>query len=143
MITLVGRKLAKKGMVFQYLGPAKACESCRFKEICIDVLEEGRMYLIHEVKESEQNCPIHEEGKVKVVQAEKAYVKALVDSRTAFEGSRILLSPPICDEECKLHDLCFPDGLKVNDRCKIIKNLGKTDKKCIKGYELSEVLLEC
>ncbi len=143
MITLIGKKMAKKGLKFQYIGPAEECDNCRFRATCLDSLEEGRFYIIRKVKETEQYCKLHEDHKVKVVEVEKAYIKALVNSKSAFEGSIVSLSTPICDEECEYHDLCFPEGLKGNDRCKIIKNFGKTDKKCIQGYELSEVLLEC
>jgi uncharacterized protein (UPF0179 family) len=141
LITLIGEKLAKKGLTFIYHGPAKACEDCRYKSVCIDPLETGRIYKIKEVKETEHTCPIHENGKVKVVEVEKANIEALIDAKMAFEGSVILFEAPECDEECNMRSLCFPEGLKSSNKCKIKKNLGRFDK-CKKGYKLNKVLLE-
>ncbi len=142
MITLIGTNLAEKGLEFMHYGGASACEKCRFKNTCINTLEEGRIYLIKEVKGTEHPCPIHEGGKVKVVDVEKSYIKALIDSKIAFEGSNIVFSPIKCENKCVDKDLCAPEGLYVDDRCKIIKNLGKSQVKCSKGLDLSLVLLE-
>jgi len=141
LITLIGKKLAKKGLNFIYNKPAKACEDCRYKSVCISPLEAGRIYTIKEVKDTEHPCPIHEGGKVKVVEVEKANIKALIDSKRAFEGSIILFEAPECDEECDMRSLCFPEGLKTSDKCKIIKNLGKANE-CKKGYKLNKVILK-
>ncbi|MBM4240069.1 MAG: UPF0179 family protein [Euryarchaeota archaeon] len=141
MITLIGKSLAKEGLQFMYTGSARGCESCRFKNTCIDPLEEGRIYVINDVKGGEHSCPIHEGGKVKVVDVEKADIEALVDSKKAFEGSMIAFDIPDCDEDCPIRDLCFPRGLFKDDKCKIVKSIGKPDRKCIKGFDLSLVLL--
>ncbi|MEM4525361.1 MAG: UPF0179 family protein [Methanothermobacter sp.] len=141
MITLIGEKLAKKGLNFMYYEPAKACEDCRYKSVCIDPLETGRIYRIKEVKDIEHTCPIHENRKVKVVEIEKAKIKALIDAKKAFEGSVILFETPECDEKCDMRSLCFPEGIKASDKCKILKNFGKVDE-CKKGYKLNKVLLE-
>lgn len=142
MITLIGNKLAKKGLVFMHCGAADECEECRFKGTCVESLEKGRLYIIKNVKDSEQKCNLHEGRKVKVVEVEKANIKALVDSKRAFEGSMISIKPPECEEDCKMHDLCFPEGLYENDKCKIVKTLGRASKKCAKGYDLSKVILK-
>ena len=143
MITLIGKKLAKKGLIFKHCGPVNECESCRFKGTCIDALEKGRMYIIRDVKGSEQKCRVHEENKVKVVEVDKLDITALIDSKRAFEGSMILFEPPECGEEaCELKELCFPEGLYRDDKCQILKTLGKSDKKCPKGYALSKVILK-
>jgi uncharacterized protein (UPF0179 family) len=142
MITLIGKKLAEKGLKFIYYGSSEECETCRFKSTCIDSLEEGRKYIVTDVKETEQTCPIHEGGKVAVVEVERADIKALVDSKKAFEGSMILFENPKCDKECTMRDLCFPEGLFEGDKCKIVKNEGKSPNECIKGLNLSLVFLE-
>lgn len=142
MITLIGKSLASKGLKFMYYGPASECESCRYKNTCIDTLEPGRMYIIKNVKNGEQPCPIHEGGKVKVVEVEKAYVRSVVDSKKSFEGSNLVFNPPECDEECSLHELCCPEGLYREDKCKIIRNLGKPREKCPLGKDLKMVLLK-
>ncbi len=142
MITLIGETLAIKGHKFIHCGPSSECEKCRFKSTCIDSLEEGRMYIITDVKETEQPCPIHEGGKVKVVEVERADINALIDSKKAFEGSMIQIEFPECDKECTMMDLCFPEGLYEGDKCKIVKNNGKSPNKCVKGLNLSLVTLE-
>ena len=141
MITLIGINLAQKGLEFTHYGAASACQKCRFKNTCIDTLEEGRVYFIKDVKDTEHPCPIHEGGKVKVVEVEKSDIKALIDSKIAFEGSNIIFNPVSCDKNCKEQNLCSPEGLYENDRCKIVKNLGKSQIKCAKGLDLSLVLL--
>ena len=98
--------------------------------------------MITDVKNSEHPCPVHEGGKVKVVEVEKAEIETLFDSKRAFEGSMIVFDIPDCDEECTMRDLCFPEGLYMNEKCKIVKNIGKPDKKCVKGLDLSLVILE-
>ena len=80
---------------------------------------------------------------VKVVEVEKAYIRGLIDSKKSFEGSKIVFDPEDCDEKCSIRDLCFPEGLYKEDRCKIIKNLGKPKDKCPKGRDLKIVLLKC
>jgi len=141
MITLIGNSLAIEGLEFMHYGPAPACDKCRFKNTCIDTLEEGRMYRITQVKNTQHPCAVHEGGKVKVVKVVKANINALIDSKIAFEGSNIVFTPPRCDEECDQKLLCTPAGLYENDRCKIIKNIGKKVQ-CAKGFDLNQVSLE-
>ncbi len=143
MITLIGKSLAKRGLKFMFYGASSECDSCRFKNTCIDTLEPDRMYIIKQVKNGEQPCVIHEGAKVKVVEVEKAYVKCLVDTKKSFEGSNLVFRTPECDEmECAMREKCFPEGLFNDDKCKIIKNLGKPKYKCLQGRELSNVLLK-
>ncbi len=142
MITLIGTNLAIKGLEFLHCGAATACENCRFKNTCIDTLEEGRIYQITNVKDTQHPCPIHEGGKVKVVEVEKANIQGLIDSKKAFEGSNFQFNPPKCDVDCEAKHLCFPKGIYVDDKCKIAKNLGKSPVECAKGLDLRLVLLK-
>ena len=142
MITLIGNNLAEKGLIFRHFGATSECEKCRFKNTCIDSLESGRMYKIRDVKDTEHPCTVHEGGKVKVVDVDKALIKAAIDSKRAFEGSNIVFSPPECDEKCNLRELCFPEGIYQEDKCKITKKIGKPSEKCPKGHNLSVVLLK-
>ncbi|WP_424355625.1 UPF0179 family protein [Methanobacterium sp. MBAC-LM] len=142
MITLIGKTLAEEGLKFMHYGASAECEACRFKSTCIDSLEEGRMYVVTEVKDTEQPCPIHDSGKVKVVEVERADIEALVDTKKAFEGSMLTFEFPECDKECTMRELCFPEGLYEGDKCKIIKSIGKPANECINGLKLSLVLLK-
>jgi uncharacterized protein (UPF0179 family) len=141
MITLIGKDLAEEGLKFMQYGASAECEACRFKNTCIDSLEEGKMYVIKDVKDTEHPCFIHNSGKVKVVEVERADIETLVDSKKAFEGSMIVVEFPECDKECTMRDLCFPEGLYEGDKCKIVKTIGKSPNKCVKGLNLNLVLL--
>ena len=72
MITLIGKDLAKEGQEFIFLGPANECENCRFKSSCVGNLELNRKYVVVDVKENEQKCPVHAEGIVRPVEVERA-----------------------------------------------------------------------
>lgn len=141
MITLIGTSLAIEGLKFMYYGPSSQCENCRFKNTCIETLEEGRIYVIKEVKDSQHPCLIHEGGKVKVVDVEKADIEGLIDSKRAFEGSNIVFNPPDCDVDCYMKDQCFPEGIYTDDRCKIVKTMEKPARECVKGLDLRLVIL--
>ena len=77
MITLIGKDLAKEGQEFVFLGPADDCEKCRFKSSCIGNLELNRKYVVKDVKENEQKCPRHAEGKVIPIEVELAQIALL------------------------------------------------------------------
>ena len=140
MITLIGKSLAKKGQEFVFLGPAEACEDCRFKSSCVGNLEENRKYVIVDIKDNEQKCPIHAEGAVIPVEVDRAQIDLLTTSKNIFEGSTFTFNAPSCDETCEFHDLCFPEGLKENDKCIVLNHEGKhTD--CAKGYKLNKLTL--
>jgi uncharacterized protein (UPF0179 family) len=142
MITLIGTSLAVEGLEFMHQGTSSQCENCRFKNTCIDNLEEDRIYVITEVKDTQHPCPIHEGGKVTVVNVERSDIEVLIDCKRAFEGSNIIFKPNECDFDCSLKDQCFPDGLHKEDRCKIMKNIGKPAYKCPKGLNLCLVRLK-
>ena len=140
MITLIGKKLAQKGVEFVYLGSVEECENCRFKSSCVDSLELNRKYVITDVKDTEQKCPVHSQNIVIPVEIERAQIDVLTPSKNIFEGSTFTYEAPKCDEYCEFHDLCFPEGLVENDKCIVIKNQGK-HKECKKGYALNKLTL--
>ena len=141
MITLIGKELAKKGLSFIYYGLAEECESCRFKKSCIGNLEENRKYIITEVLDNEQKCPIHESGKVFPVTIERAKIEILTNSTSVFEGSTFTFEAPDCSNNCKFYDECVPEGLIHGDKCTVIKNNGKHEGECKKGYKLTKLTL--
>ena len=140
MITLIGKELAQKGVEFVYLGSVEECDNCRFKSSCVDSLELNRKYVITDVKDTEQKCPVHSQNIVIPVEIERAQIDVLTPSKNIFEGSTFTYEAPKCDEYCEFHDLCFPEGLVENDKCIVIKNQGK-HKECKKGYALNKLTL--
>ena len=141
MITLIGKELAVKGKEFVFLGPAPECEECRFKSSCVGNLEINRKYVVTEVKDNEQKCPLHAEGVVVPVEVDRAKIDLLTISKNIFEGSTFTFNAPDCDENCDFHDLCFPDGLVENDKCIVLENGGKHKEECKKGYNLNKLTL--
>lgn len=141
MITLIGKDLAEEGVVFIFHGPADVCESCRFKSSCIESLEKGRKYKIINIRDTEQKCQLHEGGTVKVVEVEKAKVTALIDSKKVHLGASLSYNPPECNFDCVFYHLCFPEGLFPGDKCTFVKDLGKHDEVCAKGFTLTKVIL--
>lgn len=141
MITLIGKDLAKKGNEFIFYGPAEECNDCRFKSSCVGSLEEGRKYKIVDIKDNEQKCPIHAENTVIPVEVERSQITLLTESKNIFEGSTFTYNAPECDENCDFHDLCFPEGLKENDKCIVLKNEGKHKEGCNKDYRLNKLTL--
>lgn len=141
MITLIGKDLAREGQEFVFLGPADECENCRFKSSCVGNLELNRKYVVTGVKDNEQNCPIHDGGKVIPVEVERASIDVLTTSKNIFEGSTFTFNAPECEEKCDFHDLCFPDGLAENDKCIVLESKGKHNDKCKKGYNLNKLNL--
>lgn len=141
MITLIGKDLAKEGNEFIFYGPAEECNDCRFKSSCVGNLEEGRKYKIVSLKDNEQKCPIHAENTVIPVEVERSGISLLTESKSIFEGSTFTYNAPNCDETCEFMDLCFPEGLKENDKCIVLKNEGKHKEECKRGYRLNKLTL--
>ena len=141
MITLIGKDLAEKGKEFVFLGPAEECENCRFKSSCVGNLEENRKYVVVDVKDNEQKCPLHAGETVIPVEVDRAKIDLLTDSKSIFEGSTFTFNAPDCDEKCDFHDLCFPDGLIENDKCIVLENNGKHKGECKKGFKLNKLTL--
>ena len=142
MITLIGKNIAKEGLSFVFYGPLEECSNCRFKSSCVDSLEIGRKYAITEARDVEQKCPIHEDGYVKVVNVEDAETTVLIDSKGVFEGSTFAFKRIECDDEdCKFRHLCFAEGIKEDDKCIFVKDLGKF-KDCPKGNSFHKCIIK-
>ena len=139
MLTVMGDKLAKKGLIFIYNGPSSECKDCKVKNICFH-LEKGSRYKIVGVRDVKHDCKLHENG-VRIIEVEKVPVPAALDKKQAMEGSTITLILPNCrDMGCKSRDLCFAIGLESKKRYKVAKVKKKL--KCSKGYDRVEVIFE-
>jgi uncharacterized protein (UPF0179 family) len=141
VITLIGKDLAKKDLIFLFNKAANECEACKFKNSCVESLEEGRMYKIIDVRDTTQPCLVHAENEVNVVEIENSGITTLIDAKKSFEGSTLTYNHPECDIDCIHHDLCFPDGLKSDDKCTVTEIIEKRVDGCAKGYILNKVVL--
>jgi uncharacterized protein (UPF0179 family) len=141
MITLIGKDLAKKDLVFLFNGAVKDCETCKFKSACVESLEKGRLYKILNVKENTQKCKVHDENMVKVVDVEESEIITIVDSKKSFKGSSIVYNSPDCDINCKNHKFCFAEGLKENDSG-VIEDVLEKHINCPKGYSFNKIIFK-
>jgi hypothetical protein len=138
-VTLVGEKQAKEGRTFVFLGPLGECRDCKLKTVCFN-LEEGRTYTIMAVRNVHHDCKIHESG-VRVVEVEKAPIRAAVFTRNALEGTSVVWEQKDCiNIGCPNFYLCGPRGIKAGEKYRVVKVLGILD--CPDGVPLKEVLLE-
>ena len=138
MITLIGTSLAKKGLVFTFNGGSTKCESCRFKRTCLN-LEEGRKYMITNVKRVTHKCPLHKDGKVQTIEVEPATIRTVVETKKGYKGSTIIFRKQDCECECENYDICHPEGLYNDDKCQI-EEIGP-ELICKDGKNLTEVIL--
>lgn len=139
IVTMVSKNNAKLGYRFIRQGSSEECLRCSFKHICIDKLEEGRIYQIVNIRKNEHYCKLIND-KVKVVEVIESNIKCTVPTRIAFEGSIITYNRIICDEiKCINFTECNPIGLKDGDKCKLVRKLGKVN--CNKGKSLTAVVL--
>jgi uncharacterized protein (UPF0179 family) len=142
LITLIGKKLAKPGQEFIHfgVGNSRECMGCKLRKVC-DNLQVGRRYVVKSsMNKPHEKCKIHEEG-VMLVEVEPAEIKATVKS-TSKEGEQFAFMKTDCPElMCDNRFLCFPEGLKEGDKCRIVKIVEKKAE-CKKGAELSVAILE-
>ena len=138
MITLIGKSLAKKGLVFTYYGGSDKCEECRFKHSCLN-LEKGRKYEITNVRKITHKCQVHKDNKVQTVEVKPATIRTVVDTKKAYKGSTVIFRNPECDCNCDNWDICHPEGLFNDDKC-VIEEIGP-EVVCENGNRLTEVIL--
>ena len=117
-IAMIGTVLAKEGQEFTYVGPALECEDCKFSKVCQN-LERGKKYRICGVRRIQHDCPIHEGGKVTVVEVEEAPLEVSIPERKALEGALVTLDEEECPLAwCKNHRFCrrkvFDGVMKVS-----------------------------
>lgn len=136
LITLVGKKLAKVGNEFIYVGITQKCRNCRLKTVCSN-LQEGRTYKIVKIRDKSHDCDLHEEGVI-AVEVEKMPAVVNVKSEEA-EATAVNHHKINCDDTfCKEYEACVPP-IKEKEY-KILKVIG--DVKCPKGYKLRKVEID-
>lgn len=132
LVTLVGKKQARKGFKFVFSAPSAQCENCEYGRVCVEKLKPGRVYQVVRLRENVFPCPLHEGG-VRVVEVVEAEVSAAIPSKLAVEGATIVFKSPECETAlCENATLCYPVGLKNGDKCIIVKVEEKLS--CIEGF---------
>ncbi|MGA3359071.1 MAG: UPF0179 family protein [Halobacteriota archaeon] len=141
-ITLIGVDLARSGTEFVFNGPANECEMCKLKNTCLN-LDVGRRYRIVTVRGNmRHDCALHDIG-VKAVEVVESPSVVAIDSKNAFVGSRILYKQNECEvSNCKIYELCHPNGLVREEKYTISEVLGDTPDTCPEGKSLKLVELK-
>lgn len=136
LVTLIGKKLAKVGNEFVYLGITQKCRNCRLKTVCSN-LQEGRTYKIVKVRDKFHECSLHEEGVI-AVEVEKQPAVINVKKEEA-EATAISFKPIKCDIiSCKEYDAC---NSKIREKeYKILKVVG--DVECLRGLNLKKIMVD-
>lgn len=127
-ITLLNEKFARIGYRFVFEGAAQACSECRYYKVCIQNLEQGRVYEVKEVRDRRLECKAYGITVVPVVVVEPD-IEALIDKRIAIEGAIITFNYPNCNElNCPNYKKCFPKGLKNGDKVRILEVRNTTER---------------
>jgi uncharacterized protein (UPF0179 family) len=136
LVTLVGKRQARVGSEFVYMGRSTKCIECELRKVCCDKLESGRVYSVVAVRDKLHDCPIHEDG-VQLVEVEEAPATVTLPSHQLFEGAVFSFHPVPCNEwQCPHNRACNPDGLKEADRCRVEKVLQKGGLDCSRKQKL-------
>ncbi len=139
VITLVGFKQAKKGFVFIHQGPSSNCEGCKYYQVCIKNLENGRVYKVVKLREKVFPCILHEAG-ARVVEVVESNILAAIPSKLAIEGAVITFQKGDCDvQACENNELCVPRGLANGDQCTVLRICEKI--LCPNGLSLVKAVL--
>jgi len=141
-ITLIGVDLAKEGIEFIFDGPTTECEACKLRNTCLN-LAVGRKYRVTAVRGNAQHkCAVHAIGVMAVEVAESPSVVA-IDSKKAFSGSKTVYKRSECEVlDCKIYDLCHPDGIEHGEKLVISAVVGDLPEACVEGKSLKLVELK-
>jgi uncharacterized protein (UPF0179 family) len=123
-VTLIGTRLAEKGVEFVYEGESAACEGCPYRSQCLN-LTSGRKYRVTSVREnaSTLDCGVHDTG-VTAVEVEPAPIRANVATSSAYAGSKVELEGSCPHTSCPSHELCEPDGASFDTEYRIDEVVG-------------------
>lgn len=140
-LTLVPSTLAAKGYRFTFTGPNRdiECAACPFTKLCFG-LEPGRRYEVKTVREVQHPCELHDEGRVRVVEAVEVPFATTIERRH-LRGTAAHWTPIPCGKpECKNWGLCHPVGPTAGAGHAIVAQKGKLE--CPAGYDLERVELK-
>jgi uncharacterized protein (UPF0179 family) len=130
IITLVGKRQARQGVEFLYMGRTTKCIECPLRKVCCDKLEPNRVYTVISVRDRTHDCPIHEEG-VQLVEVTEGERIIALPTPQIFEGAAFTFHGRSCDKrKCDYFDACNPVGLKEGDRCRVEAVIQRSGVKC-------------
>jgi len=140
-VTLIGKKLARNGTEFVYVGAVDACNRCKVKKACHNLIV-GRKYRVVDIRPTTHSCQVFADGAC-VVEVEEAPVVALIAGEMAIANSRFIYEYTCNRDECRSYDLCHPDGVNEKEKYTITQILGSAPDECLRGrknLKLVEIL---
>jgi uncharacterized protein (UPF0179 family) len=139
-ITLIGIKLAKPGTQFIFRGSPAECDKCKLKNVCLN-LDKNKKYEVVAVRNgNDHECLLHDTS-VRAVEVISCPVIVSIESRKAFNGSKIVFEEPKCETACKSYAQCHPQGLVSGEKYTIAVVLDEAPGACEKGLILKKVEL--
>ena len=139
-ITLIGSKLASVGNEFIYRGLASECEKCKLKNTCIN-LDKNKKYRIVRLRNgTDLECQLHDTS-VRAVEVTACPIIVAIESRKAFNGSKMQYEEPECAKDCEHFAICHPTGLACGDKYTIAAVISDGPNPCPKGLTLKIVEL--
>ncbi len=139
-VTLIGSVYARQGLEFIYEGDVPACETCKVKKACHNLVK-GRKYRVMTIRTTRHDCPVHFDGAFAVEVAE-APSSALISAEMAIVNSKIRFEVSCNKSDCKSYDLCHPDGIVEGEKYIVADVLGNAPDICEKGRTLKLVELK-
>ncbi|MEM3393760.1 MAG: UPF0179 family protein [Candidatus Methanomethylicia archaeon] len=85
IITLVNSNVAKNGYKFVFEKPSEICLTCNLRKVCVERLEQGRIYEIIKVRDKKHFCKLLNDF-VSVVEVKLSPIEIFVERRIALEG---------------------------------------------------------
>lgn len=139
-VTLIGTVYAKQGIEFIYEGESPACDACKVKKACHNLVK-GRKYRIVTIRTTHHECPVHLNG-ANAVEVMEAPSSALISAEMAIVNSKIRFEVACSKGDCRSYDLCHPDGVIEGEKYIVSDVLGNAPDVCEKGRTLKLVELK-
>jgi len=89
---------------------------------------------------NEHECLLHDT--VRAVEVVPGTVTVAIESRKAFNGSKLTYEEPKCAKTCVSFELCHPAGLVSGEKYTIAEVFDEVCGPCEKGLILKKVLLK-
>ncbi len=124
-ITLLGESQAAVGARFRFEGPNDApdaaCAPCRLKGTCFN-LEPGLSFEVVAVRDKVHPCFLHEAGRVRVVEVERAEHEVILPSRGIVEGESFVYPERACEYRgCEFWRECVGAPLRPGNPYKVLQ----------------------
>jgi uncharacterized protein (UPF0179 family) len=120
-VTIIKENQARVDFKFIFEGVTQSCLNCEYYNACVKNLEKGRLYVVSRVTKKTLPCKLLKDVG-RVVEVKKSPIEVALDDKAAIEEAIVTFNPIKCDLEfCKNKEICFPLGIFLGDRVKVLK----------------------